>query len=489
MIPSEETPLLSPQPSGFADVEDGIKHTEIILDFGEKDGENPREWRQGFKWGVVLLLAFMAFTVTFTCISVVPIAASIAQDLSGTQADSSSTALLVTIWELGEAIGPLLIAPLSEIFGRYPTMNVCNILFIFTTFLAATSNSTTLFIAARALTGVTVASNVLNPAIIGDMFESEQRGSAMSLVMLAPLIGGAVGPAISGAIAETLGWREVLFIATGIAIACELMFLIFFKETYKMVILRQRLVKMRKEEGGHHAHADHEHKNLRKLLYSITRPAAVLWGSGVLMLLSVFGSVAFSYFYVMSISLPEILQNVYGFSPALTGTAFMSFSVGSFLAVLLCNSTLDRIYISLRGSSSKSKPEHRLPLTIVGAFTLPLCVTAYGWVAQLCLPVPLLLLCVAMLGFTLMITVIPLSAYVVDAFGLYSASAMTGIIVTRCLMSTFLPLTTGPLAEHLGYGWGFTCCGAFSLCLAPVAVLVYKYGHVWRQQCEFTRDE
>ncbi|KAH7115254.1 MFS multidrug transporter-like protein [Dendryphion nanum] len=487
MTASEETPLL--QPVGFPNIDHGVRETEIIIDFvSEGDVENPRDWPATYKWAIVSLLAFMAFTVTFTCISVVPIAANIAKELDGADADSSSTAVLVTIWELGEAFGPLLIAPLSEIFGRYPVMNGCNILFIFTTLLAATSNSTKLFIAARALTGATVASNVLNPAIIGDMFESEQRGSAMSLVTLTPLIGGAVGPAISSAIADTLGWREVLFIATGIAVVCELLFLVFFRETYQMTILRRQLAKLEKKEGIRHNHASRE--NLKKILHSITRPVAILYSSSVLMMLSGFSSVAFSYYYVMCTSLPEILHAVYGFSPALTGTAFMSFSAGSFLAVLLSNFALDRIFIYLRGPDHKDgKPEHRLPLALIGAFTLPLCVTAYGWVAELHLPVPLLLVCVGLLGFTLVLTTVPVFAYVVDAFGPYSASAITGIIVIRCLISSFLPLITGPLAKYLGNGWGFTYCGAFSLCLAPVSILVFRYGYRWRQRCEFTRDE
>ena len=70
-----------------------------------------------------------------------------------------------------------------------------------------------------------MASNVLNPAIIGDIFPSEQRGGAMSVVMLAPLLGGAVGPAISGAIAETMGWRQTMWLAIGLAIVCEIAFL------------------------------------------------------------------------------------------------------------------------------------------------------------------------------------------------------------------------------------------------------------------------
>ena len=177
------------------------------------------------------------------------------------------------------------------------------------------------------LTGLAVASNVLNPAIIGDMFESDKRGSAMSLIMLAPLIGGAIGPAISGAIAQTLGWREVLILACGLAILCEILFLTCFRETYKLAILRRRIKKIQQESGEFkNVKSKSTYENMLKLWHSITKPFAVLFGSSVLMLLSIFASVAFSYFYVMSISLPPILEEVYGFTPAQIGSAFMSFS-------------------------------------------------------------------------------------------------------------------------------------------------------------------
>jgi hypothetical protein len=128
-------------------------------------------------------------------------------------------------------------------------------------------------------------------------------------------------------------------------------------------------------------------------------------------------------------------------------------------------------------------------VAVISAILLPLAVTAYGWIAQLRLPVPLLLLSVSLLGFSLLLTIIPLSAYVVDAFGMYSASAMTGVIVTRCLGGTFLPLAAGPLAAALGYGLGYTCLGALSLSLAVVPVLILRYGEKWRQRSGFTRDD
>jgi MFS family permease len=429
-------------------------------------------------------------------------------DLSGSDDVSSSTnALLITIWELGEAAGPLFIAPLSEVFGRYPVMNGCNIAFILSSILAATSQSTQLFIVARMLTGLAVAPTVLSPAIIGDMFESEKRGSAMSLIMLAPLIGGACGPAISGAIAQALGWRMSLFIAAGLATCCEVLYLTCSRETYKMSILRRRTAKLQRESGEFAAVDEgvSRHENVKKLRQSITRPFVVLFDSRVLLLLSLYGSVAFSYFYVMSISLPIILQEVYGFTPAQIGLAFLAFSkclfyityhntlliglgAGSFCSVLLCNFSLDRIYIHLRSSNEQGKPEYRLPMAIVGAILLPVAVMAYGWVTQFHLPVPLLLVSVAALGFNLLLHLIPISAYVVDAFGPYSASAITSVIVTRCLVGTFLPLAAGPLAENLGYGLGYTSLGALSLSLAVVPAVILRYGEKWRQRSEFTRD-
>ena len=67
------------------------------------DPDDPKQCSRGYKWGIVALLAAMAFTVTFTCISIIPIAPHVIKELSGKDQKSASV-LLVTIWELGEAV-------------------------------------------------------------------------------------------------------------------------------------------------------------------------------------------------------------------------------------------------------------------------------------------------------------------------------------------------------------------------------------------------
>ncbi|KAI7207151.1 hypothetical protein KC333_g9486, partial [Hortaea werneckii] len=329
----------------------------------EGDQDDPRQWPMAYRWGLVSLLALMAFTVTFTCISVVPVAGPIIADLSPDHtASKSASVLLVTIWELGEAAGPLFIAPLSEVYGRYPVFNAANTLFILGVLLAALSQTPGMLVCARFLTGCAVASNVLNPSVIGDIFPPESRGSAVSLVMLAPLIGGAVGPAIAGAIAQSSGWRQIMCMSLALAISCEILFLTLFRETYKPAILLRRRRHIRKRHAT--APADEQlattpaesekETEPHALRTAIVRPIKVFTSSFVLQILSLYGAVVFSLFYIMSTTLPEILREHYHLSPTLVGSSLISFSIGSLLGVIACDVLIDRIYRRLQASSSPS---------------------------------------------------------------------------------------------------------------------------------------
>ena len=45
--------------------------------------------------------------------------------------------------------------------------------------------------------------------IIGDMFPITERGKAMTIWMLGPVVGPTVAPVIGGFVSETIGWRWV----------------------------------------------------------------------------------------------------------------------------------------------------------------------------------------------------------------------------------------------------------------------------------------
>ena len=63
------------------------------------------------------------------------------------------------------------------------------------------------------------------------------------------------------------------------------------------------------------------------------------------------------------------------------------------LSMAVCNVFLDRIYIWLRDArGGKGRAEDRLPLVILGGFSLPLAVMFYGWAAHMQLPLSVFLL-------------------------------------------------------------------------------------------------
>ncbi|KFY17539.1 hypothetical protein V492_00598 [Pseudogymnoascus sp. VKM F-4246] len=472
----ETTPLLAEAEAGRCDIIRGDSNGNTGFDLnGSLD--NPLEWPASFKWGIVGLLAFASFTTTFSCMSVAPVANRIVNDLGGSNDRKSPAVLLVTIWELGEAAGPILIAPLSEMYGRWPVFNVANMLLLIATVLGCLSKNTAVFMASRALMGMTVAANVLNPAVVGDLFAPEQRGTAMSFIMLAPLIASSVGPAFSSAITENLGWRAVLWIGFALAALCELAFLTCFRETYKVSILRRKVTRLRRETSDTSSiRSFRKDTNLEKgskgLWTCIMRPAVVFIGSGVLAALSLFGSVIFSYIYIVPVTLPTILEEVYLFSPAKIGSVFLANGLGTLIGVIICKFNLDRIYTKLSAANKGvGLPEYRLPLSIIGVFTLPPAVALYGWCAEFQLPLALFILSVVWIRVSMTLALLPLMPYVVDACGLYSASALTGVVVTRCLAGAFLPLATAVMIERLGYGWGFTMLAMLTMTVGLIPIV------------------
>ena len=137
-------------------------------------------------------------------------------------------------------------------------------------------------------------------------------------------------------------------------------------------------------------------------------------------------------------------------------------------------------------SNGDGLPEYRLPLSIIGALTLPPAVILYGWCAEYRLPLCVLVFSMVWLRASVMLAFSPLTAYIVDACGIYSASAMAGLISMRCLAGAFLPLSVSHLTERLGYRGGFSMLGGLGLVFALIPTLVFHYGAQWRQRSRYT---
>ena len=102
---------------------------------------------------------------------------------------------IVTGYLLGYCTGPLLIAPLSELYGRRMLYNICNMVYLIFTIACALAPDPGSLILFRICSGIGGSCPLtLGPGSIADMIKPEHRGAAMSLWVIGPFLGPTVGP-------------------------------------------------------------------------------------------------------------------------------------------------------------------------------------------------------------------------------------------------------------------------------------------------------
>ena len=120
---------------------------------------------------------------------------------------------VVSIYVLGYAFGPLLIAPLSELYGRLVIYHSCNVLFVIFTVACALATNLNMLIGFRFLEGTFGSAPLtIGGGTIADMIIQQKRGAVMSVWAMGPLMGPVIGPVIGGYLSEAKGWRWVFWL-------------------------------------------------------------------------------------------------------------------------------------------------------------------------------------------------------------------------------------------------------------------------------------
>ena len=116
----------------------------------------------------------------------------------------------LTIRSLGFAFGPLLWAPISEIWGRRVSMLPALVgLGLFSIGTATSRNAASIFIT-RFFGGIFGSAPVSNvSAALGDIWSPKERGMAVTFYAVAVVGGPTLGPVIGSALTANkhLGWR------------------------------------------------------------------------------------------------------------------------------------------------------------------------------------------------------------------------------------------------------------------------------------------
>lgn len=155
------------------------------------DVDNPKDWPRGRKWAVTDVLSATGFNRIMVSTIMAPALAIIARELDMSSAESF---MALSIYLLATAFGPMLIGPLSEVYGRSTVLHASNVWFLVWNVVCGFANTKEVLIAARFMAGFGASSiYALAGGVLADVWRPEQRGRSLGIYLLIPLLGAAVG--------------------------------------------------------------------------------------------------------------------------------------------------------------------------------------------------------------------------------------------------------------------------------------------------------
>ncbi len=102
---------------------------------------------------------------------------------------SALASFTVSIYAIGYVLGPLLVSPVSETYGRRYVLFPAYVLFMVSLAVCGASESLPLFVVFRAVMGFAgIGFVLLGPAVVADLMPVERRGMALSVMAAGPVV-------------------------------------------------------------------------------------------------------------------------------------------------------------------------------------------------------------------------------------------------------------------------------------------------------------
>ncbi|KAJ1750533.1 Dityrosine transporter 1, partial [Coemansia sp. RSA 1591] len=159
---------------------------------------------------IVVITAFTGLISPLASNMYYPSITTVRDDLNTTQSGITWT---ITAFVIAMAIFPLLWSNLADSIGRKPVYALSMLIFTCGSVGCALSRSLTALIAARVVQSAgSSAVQSAGAGTISDIYPREQRGTALGIYYLGPLLGPCLGPLIGGYIGQDAGWRWVFWV-------------------------------------------------------------------------------------------------------------------------------------------------------------------------------------------------------------------------------------------------------------------------------------
>ncbi|KJY00104.1 MFS general substrate transporter like protein [Zymoseptoria brevis] len=475
----ETQPLLE---NGSLDGGEGGDARELV-EFGKNDPGDPRKWSNTKKMLNVTVIASMAVLSPLASSMFTP---GIDQIADGLNTTTDAVIACTTGFVIMLGIGPLILAPLSETFGRRPMYLICFGIFALLQIPSALAPNIATLIASRTLAGFFGSVGIANGGgSLSDMFEPSQRAGVFGWYLLGPLLGPTLGPLFGGVIVQRLDWRWIFWILTIICILSTVSAYFFLVETYAPVILAQRKARLEIEHGTSNAYrfpGEDDRSLPAKLRTSLTRPLRILI-QPIVLTMSIYQAIIFATTYSIYTNMQAVYQGEYDFTTEQVGLLYLGPGLGFLTCVWFVVPRIDTVYNRLTArNNGKGHPEYRLPLANIGSVLIPVSLFWFAWTVELHAHWTASIAATFFYGIGQVIILNTTTNYYIDCFEQYAASAIAAGAVFRSVVGGIIPLFAPTWFEKLGYGWGVSVFGFLSVVIAPAPAVFYFYGGVLREK-------
>ncbi|KIM77118.1 hypothetical protein PILCRDRAFT_825659 [Piloderma croceum F 1598] len=458
------------------------------LDEWQSSTHNPRNWSRGKKWMMTLIISFTGFLNPLASSMMAPGLPEIATHYRITS--ETITSMTLSIYLLSFALGPLILAPLSEMYGRALVLLFGNVTMVVCNIGCAFSPTVGSLIACRFLAGLGGSAASIGGSCVSDLFSERDRANAMAIYSLGPLLAPSIGPVWAGFIVQTIGFKWVFImiaIGSGIAaVACVTL----LKETYGPVIQMRRANTLLDLKGSAELEAI-PGWNLglsQRLSLNLRRPVMLLTHSLICTLLSLYVAFLYGTYYLMFATFPRLFKAVYDFGAGTGGLCYLGPGVGFISGTIVGAKAGNMVYLNLADKNGgKGKPEYRIPALVIASIFVPIGLLWYGWSAHARLHWIMPIIGTGIFGFGLTGAFISIDLYLVDSFQ-YAASALGAAAVFRSLFGFVFPLFSGQMFTTLGIGPGNTLLAGLAIILGiPFPIFLWLRGEKMRARDSLTR--
>ncbi len=181
---------------------------------------------------ITLLLGLLVSFAPMTIDLYLPALPVMTEDL---MTNAESMQLTLSVYMVGFALAQAFFGPISDRFGRKPTILVGTSIYLVASVACALATSVEQLIVFRLFQSIGAAAGpVVARAVVRDLFTREEAAKTYAVVTTVTAIAPVVAPVLGGVIVIYLGWRANFWVLTGFGATAMLLVILLLPETNRV---------------------------------------------------------------------------------------------------------------------------------------------------------------------------------------------------------------------------------------------------------------